>query len=50
MDAELARIEHLNKGLEEDNKTMRLKYSNQIDIEKRVEHYNLIIVLLSAEV
>lgn len=33
--AELDRLTQLNKGLEEDNKTMRLKYSNSINIEKR---------------
>jgi hypothetical protein len=30
--AELDRLSSLNKGLEEDNKTMRLKYANNINI------------------
>ena len=33
--AELDRLTQLNRGLEEDNKTMRLKYATQMNIEKR---------------
>lgn len=40
----------LNKGLEEDNKVMRLKYSNSINIDKREQEFNLITVLMAAEI
>lgn len=48
--SELDRLTQLNKGLEEDNKAMRLKYSNSINIEKREQEFNLITVLMAAEI
>jgi hypothetical protein len=46
---ELDRLSSLNRGLEEDNKKMRLKYSDHIDFEKRQESMALAVVLMSAE-
>jgi hypothetical protein len=40
----------LNRGLEDDNKKMRLKYSDEIDFEKRQEGFSLMFVLMSAEI
>lgn len=48
--SELDRLTQLNKGLEEDNKVMRLKYSNSINIDKREQEFNLITVLMAAEI
>jgi flagellar biosynthesis chaperone FliJ len=48
--AELDRLTQLNRGLEEDNKTMRLKYSNSMNIEKREQEFNLLTVLMATEI
>jgi hypothetical protein len=45
--AELDRLTQLNKGLEEDNKVMRLKYSSSINIEKREQDFNIFTVLMA---
>ena len=48
--SELDRLTQLNKGLEEDNKVMRLKYSNSINIEKREQEFNVLSVLMAVEI
>jgi hypothetical protein len=44
------RLNQLNRGLEEDNKAIRLKYSNHMNIEKREQEFNLVTVLMAAEI
>jgi cell shape-determining protein MreC len=48
--AELDRLTHINKGLEEDNKAMRLKYSTNINFEKREEEMALAKVIMAVEI
>lgn len=47
---ELDRLTSINRGLEDDNKKMRLKYSDQIDFEKKQESVALMVVLMNAEI
>lgn len=48
--AELDRLSQINKGLEEDNKTMRLKYANNMNFERKEADFNLMTVLMAVEV
>lgn len=48
--SELDRLNHLNKGLEEDNKTMRLKYANNMNFERKEQDFNLATVLMAVEI
>lgn len=48
--AELDRLAHINKGLEEDNKAMRLKYSNNINFEKKEEEMTVAKLLMAVEI
>ena len=43
--AELDRLSSLNKGLQEDNKTMRVKYANNMNIEMKEQDMNMKMVL-----
>ena len=44
------RLNHLNKGLEEDNKSMRLKYANNMNFERKEADFNLMTVLMAVEI
>ena len=46
--AEVDRLNQLNKGLEEDNKTMRLKYSSNMNFERKEADFSLMTVLMAA--
>jgi len=48
--AEMDRLNQINKGLEEDNKTMRLKYANNINFEKKEQELNLAKILMALEI
>ena len=48
--AEMDRLNQINRGLEEDNKTMRLKYSNNMNFERKQADFNLMTVLMAAEI
>ena len=48
--AELDRLSQINKGLEDDNKAMRLKYANNINFEKKEEEMTLAKVLMAVEI
>lgn len=48
--SELDRLSQFNKGLEEDNKTMRLKYSNSINFERKEQELQLMSVLMAVEI
>jgi uncharacterized protein YfaS (alpha-2-macroglobulin family) len=48
--AEMDRLNQINKGLEEDNKTMRLKYSDNINFEKKEQEISLMKVLMALEI
>ena len=48
--AELDRLSQINKGLEDDNKAMRLKYANNINFEKKEEEVTLAKVLMAVEI
>lgn len=41
------RLNQINKGLEEDNKTMRLKYASNINFEKKEQDLSLAKVLMA---
>lgn len=45
--AEMDRLNQINKGLEEDNKTMRLKYASNINFEKKEQDLSLAKVLMA---
>jgi len=47
---ELDRLSQINRGLEEDNKTMRLKYANNINFEKKEEEMALAKILMAVEI
>ena len=44
------RLQAVNKQLEEDNKTMRLKYANQINADKRQQEFQMTLVLMGVEI
>ena len=44
------RLSQINKGLEDDNKAMRLKYANNINFEKKEEEVTLAKVLMAVEI
>ena len=48
--AELDRLTQENKGLEEDNKAMRLKYANNMNFEKKELEFQFMSVLMGAEI
>lgn len=48
--AEMDRLNQINKSLEDDNKTMRLKYSNNINFEKKEQELSLMKVLMALEI
>ena len=41
------RLNQINKGLEEDNKAMRLKYSNNMNFQRKEADFNLMTVLMA---
>ena len=43
-------MNHLNKGLEDDNKTMRLKYANNMNFERKEQDFALATVLMAVEI
>lgn len=44
------RLQAANKQLEEDNKTMRLKYANQINADKKEQEFQMTLVLMGVEI
>jgi hypothetical protein len=48
--AEMDRLTQINRGLEEDNKTMRLKYANNINFERKEQEFNMSTVLMALEI
>ncbi len=50
LSAEIDRLTGINKGLEDDNKAMRLKYATQIEAEKHEQGKLLIHLLMAAEI
>jgi len=48
--AEIDRLRAENKAFDEDIKKMRLKYSDNINAEKKEENFNLKIVLMAVEI
>ena len=44
------RLQAVNKQLEEDNKTMRLKYANQINADKREQEFQMTLVIMGVEI
>ena len=50
MGAEMDRLNQINRGLEEDNKTMRLKYANNMNFERKEQDFSLMTVLMGVEI
>lgn len=48
--AEIDRLSQTNKGLEEDNKNMRLKYSTNINFERKEQEMNMMSVMMAVEI
>lgn len=47
---EIDRLNQLNKGLEEDNKAMRLKYSSSMNFDKKEQEFQLMTVLMGVQI
>ena len=48
--SEIDRLNHLNSGLEEDIKKMRLRYADQMEDDKKIQAFSLTTVLMAAEI